>query len=159
MMMVIERLTTLHYPAIKQIVLSEQQNKFSANGEQFLSALEPSDNAYVIKADELIIGFFKIDTQFNSRYDFCKPASLGLRSFTIDPIHQGKGFGKQSVRCLLQQLPKLYSNHDCIYLTVNCKNPAAHHCYNQAGFIDTNELYHGGSAGPQHIMYARLSNL
>ncbi|GAM64435.1 histone acetyltransferase HPA2 [Vibrio ishigakensis] len=56
----------------------------------------------------------------------------------------------------VQQLPRFlqetYSDYHAVYLTVNCKNPAAFQCYLKAGFVDTEELYLGGDAGPQHVM-------
>lgn len=158
-MIYIEALTKQHYSAINAIQLDQQQNKFSANGEQFLAAIDLDSDGYVIKSDNLLIGYFKIDKQYAEKYDFCPPESLGIRSFTIDPKHQGLGFGKQAVKALLSYVAKHYEQHNFIYLTVNCKNPSAQRCYLKAGFTDTETLYHGGSAGPQHIMYAQLSNL
>ena len=43
-----------------------------------------------------------------------------------------------------------------LVLTVNVANPAAIAAYLRAGFVDTGELFHGGSAGAQHIMLHTL---
>ena len=36
-------------------------------------------------------------------------------------------------------------------LSVNVKNPVAIRTYQRAGFADSDRLYFGGAAGPQHV--------
>jgi hypothetical protein len=55
-------------------------------------------------------------------------------------------------------LSEAYPNHLNIFLTVNCQNSTAKDLYLKGGFEDTNNLYHGGAAGPQHIMVRSIES-
>ena len=81
------------------------------------------------------------------------------RGFLIDQKHQGKGYGKKAAILLNNYILENYPRFKGIVLTVKCKNKAAYNCYKSAGFFDTNELYHGGPAGPEHIMRMKLINV
>ena len=78
-------------------------------------------------------------------------------AFVLDKNQQGKGLGTGTVKALFPYLQANYSAYESIYLTVNCKNPAAFNCYQKGGFEDTNEQYLGGAAGPQFIMRGRIA--
>lgn len=114
-------------------------------------ACETSHYHFIFQ-DNQVVGFFNIDTVYDQTYEFAEPGELGLRAFFIDKRFQGKGLGKASAKALKGYLAKVYSDRPSIALTVNCKNPAAYRAYLLGGFADTGELYHGGKAGPQHIM-------
>lgn len=107
----------------------------------------------MIKHNDQVIGCFKIDIAYAESYGFCIEGSIGLRTFLIDAKQQGRGFGTLAVKALFPYLKENYANYPRIYLTVNCKNPAAYTCYQKAGFHEAGEHYLGGAAGPQHIMY------
>lgn len=156
-MITIERLLHVHAKSVKKIELAEDQVKYAGTGEEFLTEGSESVHLHVIKLENDVIGFFKIDTSYPSKYPFCQEGCLGLRAFAIDKKQQGKGLGQHSVKALFPYIKEHYPNHHAIYLTVNCKNLVAAACYRKAGFIDTNEKYHGGPAGPQHIMYGKVT--
>lgn len=63
------------------------------------------------------------------------------------------------LRALPSYLNESYPERSAVYLTVNCRNVAAYQCYLKAGFQDTGNLYHGGPAGPQHIMMLHVSDV
>ena len=155
-MVTIEKLTTSHIDEVKNIELTEAQIQFAGTAQDFLQDKTESVLLYVIKADSHIVGFFKIDTAYPKAYEFCPSGSVGLRGFAIDKKQQGKGLGTSAVRALLSFSQNQLKGYSKIYLTVNCKNPAARACYLKGGFEDTDKLYLGGPAGPQHIMRARI---
>jgi RimJ/RimL family protein N-acetyltransferase len=99
-----------------------------------------------------IIGFFIIDTAYAQKYAFAQPGDIGLLAYFVDARHQGKGFGKAGVKALYPYLQAQYPNALSVVLTVNCRNLPAIKSYLQGGFEDTQQLYHGGRSGPQHIM-------
>ncbi|GLT18597.1 N-acetyltransferase [Vibrio zhanjiangensis] len=145
--------------SIKKIHLNDEQVKFAGTAKDFLNGGSDTTHLHVIKVDERVIGFFKIDTLYCESFSFCPKNGLGLKAFAIDINYQGKGLGSKVVKALLPYLAANYSQYESVYLTVNCKNPAAKSCYHNGGFIDAQQLYLGGEAGPQHIMYADISDI
>ncbi|WP_442957012.1 MULTISPECIES: GNAT family N-acetyltransferase [unclassified Photobacterium] len=148
----IQGMTPAHLPQVAELSVATEQVEFVGTMEELLVNIDDKLHPHVILDGNTVVGFFLIDTQYGHRYDFAHPEALGLRAFFIDHHHQGKGYAKRAVLALKAFLLSAYPGFDQIYLTVNCKNPAARHCYQQGGFIDTHELYLGGAAGPQHIM-------
>ncbi len=155
-MVTIERLTASHINEVKSIELMEEQIQFAGTAQDFLQDKDESVLLYIIKSDGRVVGFFKIDTAYPKTYEFCPSGSVGLRAFVIDKKQQGKGLGTRAVKALLAFYQGQLNGDSHIYLTVNCKNPAARVCYLKGGFEDTGELYLGGLAGPQHIMRAQI---
>lgn len=156
-MIEIEKLDSAHVECVKKIELAAEQVKFSATAEEFLNSGSDEIQLHVIKSGNSVVGFFKLDTSYASNYSFCPEGSLGLRSFAIDKSRQGEGIGQNAVKALFPYLKENYPEYHSIYLTVNCKNPKAVGCYKKGGFLDTNEKYLGGAAGPQHIMYGKIA--
>lgn len=155
-MVTIERLTASHINEVKSIELMEEQIQFAGTAQDFLQDKDESVLLYITKSDGHVVGFFKIDTAYPTTYEFCPSGSVGLRAFAIDKKQQGKGLGTRAVKALLAFYQGQINGDSNIYLTVNCKNPAARVCYLKSGFEDTGELYLGGPAGPQHIMRAQI---
>jgi RimJ/RimL family protein N-acetyltransferase len=152
-MVKIQKLDSSHTDELMQIRLKEEQIKFAGTAEEFLASASESTHLHIIKNDNTLIGFFKIDTAFSEHFSFCPKTALGLRAFVIDSKCQGNGFGTEAVKSLLPYLHDKYTDYSSIYLTVNCKNPAARACYLKGGFSDNGDKYLGGPAGPQHILY------
>ena len=142
---------------MEALAVSSEQVKFVGTIEELLSDKEQSWNYHVITDIDKIVGFFNIDTAYSHRYPFTVQGELGLRAFFIDSNSQGKGYGKAAVLALRDFLQESFPGRPSIALTVNCKNPGAYRCYLSGGFVDNGELYHGGKAGPQHIMRMDLS--
>ncbi|MBU2898134.1 GNAT family N-acetyltransferase [Vibrio hepatarius] len=143
---------------VNKITITDEQVQYAGTAKGFLVGGNDTTYLHVIKNNDIIIGFFKIDTAYSGSFSFCPNNGLGLKAFAIDINFQGKGIGTQVVKELLPYLETNYPEYKSVYLTVNCKNPAAKSCYQKGGFSDTEELYLGGDAGPQHIMYAKLEN-
>lgn len=152
----IEKLADRHIEAIKSIQLAPEQVKFAGTAKEFLAEASDTTHLHVIRLDNDIVGFFKIDTDYESNYDFCPNTAIGLRTFVIDQSQQGKGIGTRAVRALVLYIAIHYSGYHSIYLTVNCKNPAAKVCYQKGGFQDSEVLYLGGAAGPQYVMFNHI---
>lgn len=155
-MVKIEKMTTRHLGEVITLSVVEEQKKFVATIDEILANANAQIRPHVIFAEDKIVGFFLIDTVYAKNVDFAKTNSLGLRSFFISQHHQGKGYAKQAISALPNYLSEAYPNYSRLYLTVNCQNPIAKELYLKGGFEDTNNLYHGGSVGPQHIMVKKL---
>ncbi|MCK6261690.1 GNAT family N-acetyltransferase [Vibrio sp. ZSDE26] len=152
----IEKLCKSHFDAVRLITLADEQIKFAGTADDFLSQGSDTTHLHIIKDQDTIVGFFKLDTAYASSHDFCPGSGLGLRAFVIDNKQQGKGLGTKAVTALFPYLKNHYASFDSIYLTVNCKNPSAKACYLKGGFEDTGKLYLGGAAGPQTIMRGQI---
>ncbi|MGF1720792.1 GNAT family N-acetyltransferase [Vibrio kyushuensis] len=155
-MITIEKLHESHFDTVRTITLADDQIKFAGTADDFLTQESDTTHLHIIKDQDAIVGFFKLDTAYSSTYDFCPESGLGLRAFVIDNKQQGKGIGTKVVTALFPYLKNHYASFDSIYLTVNCKNPNAKACYLKGGFEDTEKQYLGGAAGPQTIMRGRL---
>jgi len=154
----LHHLLPTHIAALADIQLTPQQALYAGTASDFLADQSPTRHRHVILADDIPIGFFKLDTAYASHFDFCPPGALGLRAFALDRRQQGKGLGTAAVRALFPYLRDHYPHCTALYLTVNCQNPAAHACYLKGGFQDTGSHYLGGPAGPQHILYHPIAD-
>ncbi|MGA4606736.1 GNAT family N-acetyltransferase [Pseudoalteromonas maricaloris] len=155
-MLTLAPFTAAHIEAVKRVRLAEEQIQFAGTAESFLEDQSKTTHLHVIKVADDIIGYFKFDIAYSNTYPFCPKSGLGLRAFVIDSQRQGQGFGTLAASTLIPYAQTSYPEFESIYLTVNCRNPAAITCYLKGGFEDTNEQYLGGPAGPQHIMKASL---
>ncbi|UTV29171.1 GNAT family N-acetyltransferase [Photobacterium atrarenae] len=148
----IEAMKPHHLDEVIQLSVSDEQLPFVGTIDEILVNIDSVVHPHVILSDDHVVGFFLVDTTYANNYEFAESGSLGLRGYLIDQQYQGQGFGKSAVQQLSGFLAQAYPQFRQMYLTVNCKNPGAKHCYLSGGFEDTGSLYHGGAAGPQHIM-------
>jgi RimJ/RimL family protein N-acetyltransferase len=153
----IEKLKSCHLQQLNDFKVAPEQLQFVDTSQAILMSDTDECHAHVVVANNVVVGLFLIDTAYAKNYDFCSTNSIGLRSFFISTQHQGKGLAKQALLALTAYLQANYRQYAYIYLTVNCKNPVAYHCYLSVSFDDTGETYLGGAAGPQHIMRAKIS--
>lgn len=155
-MLDIKQMQLKYLKGVKNLKVGDNQLKFVGTIEEILKYVNLVVHAHVIILQEQILGFFLVDTKYSENYNFASLNCLSLRAYFISNDFQGKGYGKRAVQLLPSYLKSIYPNQSEIYLTVNCKNLGAKHCYLNGGFSDTNELYHGGEAGPQYIMNLKL---
>ncbi len=74
-----------------------------------------------------------------------------LRTFLVDAAAQGRGVATRALAALPDFVAEHLPGARRVVLTVNVRNPVAIRTYARAGFADTGALYHGGTAGPQHV--------
>jgi ribosomal protein S18 acetylase RimI-like enzyme len=140
-------------------------------------SVRASQQAYVGKIDNLLadvancpdaepmaiclgsepVGYYLLDPHSRSvaGRDFDVPA-LGLRAFFIDARWQGRGLGTLALAALVEDVIGRHGDARLLVLSVNVSNEAAIRMYQGAGFSRSGELYHGGRAGPQHLMLRTL---
>lgn len=147
-------------PAVRALQVAPEQLPFvgdtAYNLEQ--TRLDRHSEAMAVLAGERVVGFYRLD--FSVSAIAGRPLgepSVGLRAYVIDRRQQGRGYGTLAMRACAEDLRRRYPERRLLALTVNVRNPAAYAVYLKAGFVDTGELYHGGSAGPQHLMLLRLA--
>ncbi|WP_061007645.1 GNAT family N-acetyltransferase [Vibrio sp. CUB2] len=156
-MITIEKYTPCRHEQTLELQVLEDQVQYTvANIPELLESLKPTELAHLILLDDQVVGFFVFDAVYSENYDFCPEKSLGVRWLLLDHRHQGKGIAKRAISQFADYAKLHFPSFDFLYLTVNCRNVPAYQCYLKAGFEDTNELYHGGPVGPQHIMRQAL---
>lgn len=147
-------------PAVRALQIAPEQWPFvgdtAYNLEQ--TRLDPLSEAMAVLAGERVVGFYRLD--FSVAAIAGRPLgepSVGLRAYAIDRRAQGRGYGTAAMRACAQDLRRRHPDRRLLALTVNVRNRPAIAAYLKAGFHHTGELYHGGEAGPQHLMLLRLS--
>lgn len=143
-------------PGIFQLKVNDNQVRYVGVISDLWDSLEKTMHSHVILSNEALIGFFIVDTAYSANHDFANENELGLRSFFIDARKQNLGFGRLAVQGLRPYLESAYGSYSSLALSVNCQNPNAYKAYIKGGFLDTGHLYHGGQAGPQHILRMAL---
>ena len=117
---------------------------------------DPQSDAMAVLADGQVIGFYRLDHAPTLVTCQPLPAGIGLRAFLIDRAHQGRGLGSRAIAAACRDIERRYPGKRILGLNVDCRNVAAVRAYRKAGFVDSGELYFGGSAGPQQLMLRRL---
>ena len=138
-------------PRVAHIRVAPDQIRFAGTVAEAFGTDEPNVDFHMIEQNDTPVGFFKIDRTYAERYPFASATDLGLRAFIIDLTHQGKGLGAKACRALPAYLPHHYPNAATLYLTVNVVNLPAIRAYTSGGFIDTEQIWPHGDAGPQHV--------
>ncbi len=64
------------------------------------------------------------------------PACYDLQQFMLDARYQGRGWGTEALRLLLNELGK-ERKYDCVEVCVKKHDAAARRVYEKAGFVDT----------------------
>ncbi len=146
-------------PAVRALRVAPEQLPFvgTAASNLDLALHDPRSEAMAILVGRTVVGFYRIDfapTIVARRA--LDAASAGLRAFCLDHGWQGRGLGTRAVRACCDDLRARHPGIRLLALNVNCRNVAAINAYRKAGFVDTGELYLGGSAGPQHLMVRGL---
>ena len=134
------------------IKLDDIQQLHANTPQVFLAEQDNAWQMFVIERAHQVVGYFKIDFQYSREMRFCPIKGLGLGDFVVDPKVKGQGIGTAAIHALIKYSRDNYLNYNEIYLTVNCHNLAALHCYLKGGFNHTGKRYNGGLAGPQFIM-------
>ncbi|MCM2291837.1 GNAT family N-acetyltransferase [Allorhizobium sp. BGMRC 0089] len=149
---------------VSHLILPPEQSAYVSPIEAMTGDDNPAVDFHRAVAGEDTVGFFKIDRTFPTHFkDFDIAAhgfaegDLGLRGLLIGGQYQGKGHGKALMLALPHYLARQYPEAGRVFLTVNCRNANAIALYNACGWQDTGTLYHGGRAGPQHLMRLELA--
>ena len=154
-MIEIRKMAAADLPAVQALRVAPAQGAFVDPIAQTLDQLKPGEDCHVVVAEAAIVGFFIVDRDYASRFDFAIAGELGLQEYFIDARCQGKGYGKATILALPGYLAQEYPGRTSMVLTVNCRNRIAYDIYLAGGFEDTGALYGVGCSGPQHIL--RLS--
>lgn len=121
-----------------------------------LAQCPDSDSMAILRGDTPV-GHYRIDPHPRSvaGHDFALP-TLGLRAFFVDARWQRQGLGAAALRALFVDLAERHPAARQLALTVDCNNHAAQRLYRRNGFVDSDELYHGGHSGSHNLLVRGL---
>lgn len=135
-------------PKLKEFRLHKEQHSLTLMPVDSLALCnnDPSRHAIVLEEDGEIVTFFVLhEKEGVAPYSTASDAIL-LRAFATNAIHQGKGFGKNTLQSLPAYINEYFPNINIIYLTVYLFNERARMLYQKIGFTDTGarEIRSGG---------------
>ncbi|OOS25631.1 GNAT family N-acetyltransferase [Moraxella pluranimalium] len=123
--------------------LDDEQSKFTRPPHEWLDNHTLDVHKIVIVSDDEVVGFFVLDQGDNKYHYTDDQNSLLLRSMSINPAHQGKGYAKQA----LMRLGEFICHHGLhankVVLGVHHKNITAQALYQKVGFVRTSKDYMG----------------
>ncbi|MCC5853331.1 MAG: GNAT family N-acetyltransferase, partial [Alkalimonas sp.] len=142
--------------ALRQLRVAPEQQDFVLPIATIIAQQQATEHFQLVQHQQQLVGFFLLDTGYSQQHNFAKQSDLGLRCFFVDQQAQGQGIAS----AVLHQLPGYCRQHfpgfKRLVLTVNCRNQPAARLYQKHGFVDSGQLYRGGPAGPQHILWQSL---
>ncbi|MFC7392938.1 GNAT family N-acetyltransferase [Scopulibacillus cellulosilyticus] len=109
----------------------------------------------VVLSGNTAVGFFILHYGEGIRSFTDNPNAILLRSFSINHIHQGKGYGKKAMHLVPEFVIEHFPDIDEIVLAVNEKNLAAKQLYEKSGFQDKGNK-RMGPKGMQYILHYHL---
>jgi RimJ/RimL family protein N-acetyltransferase len=129
------------------------QERFAGRLADTLPAAEadPDREPVAILEGDEPVGFFVLHRGPAAGILAPEPRDVLLRAFLVDASAQGRGIATRALAGLPDFVATRLAGVRRIVLSVNVRNPVAIRTYSRAGFADTGALYHGGSAGPQHV--------
>lgn len=97
------------------------------------SVFEDGWTIKAIQQDEEPVGFTMYGySHSNNCYELCR--------LMIDRKHQGKGFGTQAIRLILEEMKKMDGCRE-VYLSTDPMNVVGKHVYEKVGFVPQNQLW------------------
>ena len=139
--------------------LNDEQSQFTTSIDYCIHERkdleDPDKSIIVIELDEKPIGFFILDKGTDRLQLTTNSNSILIRSYSINPEYQGKGYGKKVMELLENYINQLEDPINELVLSVNFENKHAYQVYLKSGFEDTgSEII--GIRGPQHVLQKKI---
>jgi RimJ/RimL family protein N-acetyltransferase len=149
-----------HDAVLQTFYLPKEQEKFTALPTEVIDLSIQDEKRYpvVILSRDTPVGFFVLHYDEDIQSFTNNPNAILLRAFSINYIHQGKGYAKKALHLLPEFVMKHFPNINEIVLAVNEKNVAARQLYEKSGFEDKG-FRRLGKIGMQLILHYPLSRL
>lgn len=147
-------------PAVLALAMHPEQLPFVGRVADSLAdvAVCRDSEALALLHDAEVFGYVRIDRHASALGDHpLAEGAVALRSFLIDASKQGRGLGLAALEAIRRYVAERHPDRERILLTVNVRNANAVRVYRRAGYRESDGLYHGGSAGPQHVLWRPLS--
>ena len=129
--------TQANFGSVINLEVSQDQVNFVASNLYSIaeSKVYPECIPLVIYANDTPVGFlmYAFDNK-DENYWICR--------LMIDRYFQGKGYGREAMRLVIQEIRKR-PNIDLVKLSINPSNQSAEKVYSELGFVKTGELVEG----------------
>ncbi|WP_291077418.1 MULTISPECIES: GNAT family N-acetyltransferase [unclassified Empedobacter] len=139
--------------------LPEDQIPFTALPSETFERLKLRTDGHAkpitILLDEVPIGFFVLDYGDDKLEMTNNTNSLLLRSLSINPEFQGKGYGKISMNLMDDFVKDNFPTIDELVLAVNFNNKSAYDLYLKVGYIDDGSQREWFN-GMQHLLKKKI---
>jgi RimJ/RimL family protein N-acetyltransferase len=147
-----------HDAVLQAFYLPKEQEKFTTLPTEVIDLSIQDERCYpvVILSRDTPVGFFVLHDSKDIQAITNNPNAMLFGSFSINYIHQGKGYAKKALHLLPEFIMKHFPNINEIVLAVNEKNVAARQLYKKSGFEDKG-LRRLGKIGMQLILHYSLS--
>lgn len=141
-----------HTEVLHTFYLPEDQKQFTGLPIDILEETLKDKNRYpiCIMAEGVPVGFFVLNEHAENS-PTQNPHALLLRAFSVNHLHQGKGYAKAAMKLLPEFVLEHFPHIDEVVLAVNERNLAAKQLYLNYGFLD-NGLKRMGPIGPQSVL-------
>lgn len=139
--------------------LDGEQSQFTTSIDECINQRKDLEDVnkliVVIRSNETPVGFFILDNGSDRMELTDNPKSLLIRSYSINPIYQGKGYGKYAMESVENYTKEKYDGIEELVLSVNIQNERAYHLYLKAGFEDTGRQING-IRGAQYVLSKKI---
>lgn len=155
----IQPVTEALRPAVLRLSVHPAQLPFVGRAKDSLAdiAVCPGSEGLALLLDDDVVGYVRIDRRASALGDHpMADGAVALRSLMIDAARQGQGIGGRALDVIHAYVEGRHPDRERILLSVNVRNENAVRAYLRAGYRDSGELYHGGLAGPQHVLWRPL---
>lgn len=119
---------------VASLSVSEDQRKYLAPPIGILARgyvyRNCNANIFVIANEESIVGVALV-REFTD-----EPLGYELQQFMIDQKYQGRGYGSEALRLILEEL-RMENHFDHVEVCVKKEDSAAIHVYEKLGFVDS----------------------
>ncbi len=150
---------TTHHNALLNYTLPENQFNFTALPELTFQRLKARKDNYAkpitILLNGVPIGFFVLDYGDDKLELTNNKNSLLVRSLSINPQFQGKGYGKTAMILVDEFVKENYPTIDELVLAVNFKNTSAYDLYLKVGYVDDGSQREWLN-GMQHLLSKKI---
>lgn len=132
--MKLEEINEKNWVEVANLKVSEEQRHFVAPAIGILARAyamrKDKAEALAITVDEKIVGLLMVRDMDD------EPSCYELQQFLIDSEYQGKGYGQQALKSILEKL-ETQRKYNSVEVCVKNTDASAIHIYKKAGFVDT----------------------
>ena len=118
-----------NYLEVIRLSVTDEQKGYVANNMYSLAEAKakPECIPLAIYNDDILIGFLMYGIDFNDK-------EYWIYRIMIDVKHQNKGYGKQTLICILDKIIS-DKEHNKVYISVEPRNLIAKELYEKLGFV------------------------
>ncbi|MCM3596006.1 GNAT family N-acetyltransferase [Metabacillus idriensis] len=143
-----------YFNLVNEFHLPAEQLQFTAQPSEMLEVTEERHPVVILSENEPV-GFFVLHSSDRVQEYTENPVAMLLTAFSINHVHQGKGYAVQGLNELKVFVNQSFPACNEVVLAVNKRNIPAQKLYQKAGFTDTGRRKNG-RIGEQLILSLKV---